>query len=87
MKKKRRKPKVSKKDAFEKYLEIIEDDELDSPLVEGGLERDVSELSQISVSYFYTHSGCVLRVRLRYGTFQTHIFGKSGVCGNQDSER
>ena len=44
MKKKRRKPKVSKKDAFEKYLEIIEDDELDSALVEGGLERHVPDL-------------------------------------------
>ena len=44
MKKKLCKPKVSKKDAFEKYLEIIEDDALDSPLVESGLERDVSDL-------------------------------------------
>ena len=44
MKKKHRKPKVSKKDAFEKYLEIIEDDALDSPLVEGELERDVPDL-------------------------------------------
>ena len=44
MKKKRRKPKVSKKDAFEKYLEVIEDDALDSRLVESGLERDVSDL-------------------------------------------
>ena len=44
MKKKRRKPKILKKDALEKYLEIIEDDALDSPLVEGRLERDAPDL-------------------------------------------
>ena len=45
MKKKRRKPNVSKKDTFEKYLEIIEDVELDPPLVEDTVERYVPDLA------------------------------------------
>ena len=45
MKKKRHKLNVSKRDAFEKYLEIIEEDELDPPLVEDTVERHVPDLA------------------------------------------
>ena len=44
MKKKRLKPNVSKKDAFEKYLEITEDVERNPPLVEDAVERHVPDL-------------------------------------------